>query len=272
MRATLPAGAACVVKAGHLVDAHSVRFYAPDSEQAGLLARQQEIENLQREIKAQQLIADQARAAVARAEVAWQQVSQSIAPARQRVAEVTRRVHDIQLEHSRLQQQAEQSGERASRLRQDLEEIAANEEDLRATREEARPASKRWTRNWPSISRVSPTPRSKARPWPPRPRPLAPGCANWSAPRRRRNSPNAASRSASLTCSATASWPPIKASAPMSNSNSSRPTWPSWTPRPRRPACRTRWNCAPSARTRCRARARKWTIWRPCCAGPTRIA
>ena len=51
MRATLPAGSACVVKAGHLIDAHSVRFYAPDSEQAGLLARQQEIENLQREIK-----------------------------------------------------------------------------------------------------------------------------------------------------------------------------------------------------------------------------
>lgn len=136
-RATLPAGAACVVQAGHLVDAHSVRFYAPDSEQAGLLARQQEIENLQREIKAQQLIADQARAAVARAEAAWQQVSQAVAPARQRVAEVTRRVHDIQLEHSRLQQQAEQSGERAARLRQDLEEIAAHEEDLRATREEA---------------------------------------------------------------------------------------------------------------------------------------
>ncbi|CCN17446.1 putative chromosome partition protein [Bordetella bronchiseptica MO211] len=136
-RASLPAGAAYVVKAGHLVDAHSVRFYAPDSEQAGLLARQQEIENLQREIKAQQLIADQARAAVARAEAAWQQVSQAIAPARQRVAEVTRRVHDIQLEHSRLQQQAEQSGERAARLRQDLEELAAHEEDLRATREEA---------------------------------------------------------------------------------------------------------------------------------------
>ena len=28
MRATLPAGAACVVKAGHLVDAHSVRLRA----------------------------------------------------------------------------------------------------------------------------------------------------------------------------------------------------------------------------------------------------
>jgi chromosome segregation protein len=136
-RATLPAGAVFVVQAGHLVDAHSVRFYAPDSEQAGLLARQQEIENLQREIRAQQLIADQARATVARAEASWQSVSQAIGPARQRVAEVTRRVHDIQLEHSRLQQQAEQSGERAARLNQDLEEVAANDEDLRATREEA---------------------------------------------------------------------------------------------------------------------------------------
>jgi len=136
-RGTLPEGACCVVKAGHVVDAHSVRFYAPDSEQAGLLGRQQEIENLQREIKAQQLIADQARAAVARAEAAWQQVTQSITPARQRVAELTRRLHDIQLEHSRLQQQAEQSGERAARLNQDLEELAAHEEDLRATREEA---------------------------------------------------------------------------------------------------------------------------------------
>ncbi|MGN6579271.1 MAG: chromosome segregation protein SMC [Bordetella sp.] len=136
-RATLPAGAALVVKAGHLVDAHSVRFYAPDSEQAGLLARQQEIENLQREIKAQQLIADQARAAAAQAESAWQQASQAVGPARTRVAEITRRVHDIQLEHSRLQQQAEQSGERASRLNEDLAEIAAQEEDLRATREDA---------------------------------------------------------------------------------------------------------------------------------------
>ncbi|MET0184712.1 MAG: chromosome segregation protein SMC, partial [Achromobacter sp.] len=56
---------------------------------------------------------------------------------RQRVAEVTRRAHDIQLEHSRLQQQAEQSGERARRLNDDLQEIKGQEEELRATREEA---------------------------------------------------------------------------------------------------------------------------------------
>ena len=120
-----------------MVDAHSVRFYAPDSEQAGMLARQQEIENLQREIKAAQLMCDEARAAVARAEAAWHQVSQALAPARQRVSEVTRRLHDIQLEHARLTQQAQQSGERSERLREDLAEIAAQQEELRAAREEA---------------------------------------------------------------------------------------------------------------------------------------
>src|SRR3546814_4794997 len=85
-RPDLPEGALYVVREGHLVDRHSVRFYAPDSEQAGMLARQQEIENLRRDLKASQLIADQALAGVARAEGAWQQVSQSMGPARQRAA------------------------------------------------------------------------------------------------------------------------------------------------------------------------------------------
>src|SRR5690606_29480757 len=114
-RNELPDGALFVVKEGHLIDAHSVRFYAPDSEQSGLLARQQEIEHLQTEIKAQQLIADQSLAAVARSEAAWQTVSQSMAPARTRVAELTRRTHDLQLTYSRLEQQASQSGQRAAR-------------------------------------------------------------------------------------------------------------------------------------------------------------
>ena len=35
----------------------AVSFFAPDSEQSGLLARAQEIDNLERELRAQQLIA-----------------------------------------------------------------------------------------------------------------------------------------------------------------------------------------------------------------------
>ena len=136
-RTTLPAGAMLVVQGGHLIDANSVRFYAPDSEQAGLLARQQEIENLRREIKAHQLIADNSRSAVAQAESAWQQVSQALPPARQRVAELTRRLHDLQLEHTRLQQQVEQTRERSGRLEQDIAEVISQQEELTAAKIEA---------------------------------------------------------------------------------------------------------------------------------------
>ncbi len=136
-RNTLPTGALFVVQGGHLVDANSVRFYAPDSEQAGLLARQQEIENLQREIKASQLIADQSRSSVAQAESAWQQISQALPAARQRVAEITKRLHDIQLEHSRVLQLVEQTRERSGRLGQDIAEVTTQQEELLATKLEA---------------------------------------------------------------------------------------------------------------------------------------
>ncbi len=137
LRAELPPGGVYVVKEGHLVEQHSIRFYAPDSEQAGLLARQQEIEHLRRDVKARQLIADQTLGTAARADTAYQQMAQSQGPARQRVAELTQRLHDIQLRHSRLKQQAEQSSERTRRIHEELAEIKAQTEELLASKEEA---------------------------------------------------------------------------------------------------------------------------------------
>ncbi|MBU4609873.1 chromosome segregation protein SMC [Achromobacter sp. GG226] len=136
-RGTLPPGGVFVVRAGHLVDAHGIRFYAPDTEQAGMLARQQEIDNLQRELKAQQLIADEARSSATRAEQAYAGFAQSLPAARQRLAEVTSRRHNIQLEHERLAQQAAQSAAQSERIAQDRAELAAQEEELHAAREEA---------------------------------------------------------------------------------------------------------------------------------------
>ena len=137
LRGELAPGHTLVVAEGHVVDRHSIRFYAADSEQAGLLARRQEIEHLRRDIKAQQLIADQAVSQVARAEAAWQQASQAVGPARLRVSEITRRLHDVQLEYSRLRQLAEQSSEREARLHEDLADIRAQTEELTAVRLEA---------------------------------------------------------------------------------------------------------------------------------------
>lgn len=79
------------------------------------------------------MIADQSRSAVARAEAAWQQLSQSLPPARQRVAELTRRLHDLQLEYTRVQQQVEQTRERSGRLAQDIAEVSSQQEELRAS-------------------------------------------------------------------------------------------------------------------------------------------
>ena len=67
-RGQLQAGEAIFVPGGHAVTAHSVGFYAQDSEQSGLLARAQEIEHLEKELRAQALISDEARTALVRAE------------------------------------------------------------------------------------------------------------------------------------------------------------------------------------------------------------
>src|SRR5690606_30214059 len=123
MRERLPVGCVLVVAQGHLVDRHSVRFYAADSEQAGLLARQQEMENLQRDVRAQRLICDHAVSKVAETDTAWRLASEAMGPARLRVAEITTRLHDLRLEYSRLRQLADQAGDREKRLRTDLEEI-----------------------------------------------------------------------------------------------------------------------------------------------------
>ena len=70
-RGQLKAGEAIYVPTGHAVSPHGVTFYAPDSEQAGLLARAQEIENLDKQLRAQQLINEEARSGLVRAEAAY---------------------------------------------------------------------------------------------------------------------------------------------------------------------------------------------------------
>ena len=131
-RVQLPQGGRFVVKQGHLVDAFGLYFYAADSEQAGMLARQQEIENLQREIKAEALISEQLSGALQRAEQQWQSSSQAIVPARQRVSEITSFLHEHQLAYSQLAQQIEQSDHLQQRLMADLEELSLQDEEFAA--------------------------------------------------------------------------------------------------------------------------------------------
>ncbi|MES2944568.1 MAG: chromosome segregation protein SMC [Pseudomonadota bacterium] len=129
-RDKLQPGEVIYVMSGHAVTSFSVSFYAQDSEQAGLLARAQEIENLDKQLRAQVLISDEARSALVRAEAAYQDAAQRLAGARREAAEGQRRAHDLQVELLRLTQLAEQTRARAGQIQADMAEIDEQLGDL----------------------------------------------------------------------------------------------------------------------------------------------
>lgn len=133
-RDKLQPGEVIYVQSGHAVTAHSVSFYAPDSEQAGLLARQQEMENLERQLRAQTLIADESRTALARAEAAYGDAAQRLVTARREAADTQSRAHELQVETLRLSQLAEQTRARSEQLSNDLGEVVAQLEELQERR------------------------------------------------------------------------------------------------------------------------------------------
>ncbi|HEX5806358.1 MAG TPA: chromosome segregation protein SMC [Macromonas sp.] len=133
-RSQLAPGQAIWTPAGHCVSAHHVSFYAPDSEQAGLLARAQDIENLEKQLRAQTLIHDEARTALNRAEAAHGDASQRQAQSNREAAESRSRVHELQVEALRLTQLAEQARARTEQLAQDLAEVDDQLEALQERR------------------------------------------------------------------------------------------------------------------------------------------
>jgi len=133
-RNTLKSGENIYVKSGHVVTAHSVGFYAQDSEQAGLLARAQEIENLEKELRAQAMITDEARAALVRAEAAYADAAQRLVGVRREASETQTQAHALQVETLRLSQAAEQARARGAQIDADLAEVQAQLDDLQERR------------------------------------------------------------------------------------------------------------------------------------------
>ncbi|MBI3383222.1 MAG: chromosome segregation protein SMC [Aquabacterium sp.] len=133
-RGKLTHGEVIMTKGGHAVSQFAVSFYAPDSEQAGMLARAQEIENLEKQLRAQSLIAEDARAAMIRAEAAYTDGAQRLATSRRDTSEIQQRTHQLQVEVLRLTQQAEQTNARRGQIEEELAEIDAQLGDLQERR------------------------------------------------------------------------------------------------------------------------------------------
>ncbi|SAK58922.1 chromosome segregation protein SMC [Caballeronia temeraria] len=142
-RNQLPDGAAFVVKAGHIVTRVGVQLYAADSEQSGMLARAQEIENLTKQVRAQAVLSDEARANAVRADAAHTQGSQTLAEARAAAERATQRVHALQMDVLKLAQAHERYTQRNTQIGEELEEIAAQVDEQRALRAESEAAFER---------------------------------------------------------------------------------------------------------------------------------
>ncbi|QIL80064.1 chromosome segregation protein SMC [Diaphorobacter sp. HDW4A] len=129
-RSQLKSGETIYVATGHAVTANSVSFYAQDSEQSGMLARAQEIEHLEKELRAQVLISEESRTALIRAEAAYADASQRLVTARREATEAQSRAHELQVETLRLTQMAEQTRARSAQIGADLAEVDAQLNDL----------------------------------------------------------------------------------------------------------------------------------------------
>ena len=136
-RSSLQPGQVIYVPTGHAISAHSVSFYAQDSEQSGLLARAQEIENLDKSTKAQALISDEARHALVRAEAAYSDASQRLVSIRNEASAAQTNAHALQVETLRLSQLAEQTRARSEQISGDLGEVEAQLADLQERRVDA---------------------------------------------------------------------------------------------------------------------------------------
>jgi chromosome segregation protein len=136
-RAKLPVGGYFVTKQGHVIGKSSVRFYASDSEQDGMLARQQEIENITKQLRAQQMLADEAKSRAVRADAALSQATHRLQELRQRVGVLTQTAHGLQIDVMKLSEVQERFNQRSTQIESDLAEIAAQEAEQQQAKAES---------------------------------------------------------------------------------------------------------------------------------------
>ena len=126
-RHELPTGASFILRDGHLIGRNSLQFYASDSEQAGMLARQHEIEDLAKRARAQTLLTEEARSRAVRADAAATQATSALSALRASVAVLTSDVHTRQMSLQLLQQAEAQSRTRDEQIARELADLAAEE-------------------------------------------------------------------------------------------------------------------------------------------------
>ena len=127
-RAALPAGALLVNREGDQFTRFTVSFHAPDPADAGILARQAEIEELEERCRSLAQRAEAAAAEAARIESRVAERSASLEQARDALAGAQQQKHDAQIEALKLGQAIERYRERTAQIREELAALAQEAE------------------------------------------------------------------------------------------------------------------------------------------------
>jgi chromosome segregation protein len=123
MREALAPGTVLVNREGHQFTRHTVSFHAPDAEDAGLLARQAEIEQLEKRCSELEEKVRGAESEQARQEENVLLQTESLDQARLDISQRQKALHDAQIEGLKLAQAQERYRERSTQVRAELDEV-----------------------------------------------------------------------------------------------------------------------------------------------------
>ena len=136
-REKLPAGGAFVTQQGHLVSRVGVQLYAADSEQAGMLARAQEMEGLEKQLRAQKLIQSELQGELDQCVANYQAAHQAAEQTRIAAEQAVQEVHGFEVERMQLTQAEEKYSQRAEQIQSELSELRQQMEQLTQTQEQS---------------------------------------------------------------------------------------------------------------------------------------
>lgn len=136
-RQALPAGTVLVNQEGHQFTRYGVSFHGPDSGDAGILARQREIEGLTEEVARSAERIEQAREAQEQAERELAGRREQLAELQSRETTINRERHAQQMELLRLNEGVTRVRERAAQIDQELEELRTQKEAEQGQQAEA---------------------------------------------------------------------------------------------------------------------------------------
>jgi chromosome segregation protein len=125
IRQALPPGAVLVNRDGHRFTRHTVSFHAPDPEDAGLLARQAEIEALEERLPGLGTAVAEANAQKEQTDTELTERQAALEEARETIATHQANRHNAQIELLKLNQAYERYRDRSAQIHAELAEISA---------------------------------------------------------------------------------------------------------------------------------------------------